>query len=64
VTLVYLDENEKKRTAKVLLQKEDYHLATEAHNRGEIAKITGKLAGKKSKTIEYSKFEVFFEMGK
>ena len=61
VTLVYLDENERKCTAKVLLQKEDYHLATEAHDRGEIVKITGKLAGKKSKTIEYSKFEVFFE---
>ena len=58
-TIVYLDPaTEKACTAKVLLQKEDYHQATEAHDKGTTVKVTGRLSGQKSKTIEYSKFEV------
>ena len=58
-TIVYLDsDSERARTAKVILQKEDYHIATDAHDLGKTVKVTGKLSGQRSKTIEYSKFEV------
>lgn len=59
ITLVYLDEINKACTAKVLLQKEDYHVATEAHDLGKTVKVIGKLSGQKAKTIDYSKFFVF-----
>lgn len=32
--MVYLDENDKKRTAAVQLEKEDYYRAIEAHEKG------------------------------
>ncbi|MGA3110576.1 MAG: hypothetical protein ABSE15_00905 [Candidatus Bathyarchaeia archaeon] len=58
-TIVYLDpDSEKACTAKVLLQKEDYNMAIEAHEKGKPVKVTGKLSGQKSKTIDYRKFEV------
>lgn len=34
ITVVYLDENDKKRTAAVQLEKEDYYRAIEAHEKG------------------------------
>ncbi len=58
VTLVYLNEDEKKCTAKVLLKREDYHIALEAHDQGKTVKVTGRLSGQKRKTIDYSKFEL------
>jgi hypothetical protein len=59
ITLVYLDpEKDKASTAKVVLRKEDYHVALEAHDQGKPVKVTGKLSGQKKKTIDYSKFEV------
>lgn len=59
VSLVYLDpDTDKAPTAKVLLQKNDYHLAIKAHDLGKTVKVIGRLSGQKSKTIEYSRFEL------
>jgi hypothetical protein len=58
-TIVYLDKEIKKaRTAKVLLKKEDYNEALEAHKKGSTVKVTGRISGQRAKTIDYSKFEV------
>jgi hypothetical protein len=59
IKLVYLDKNNKAKTAKVLLKKEDYHVALEAHDLGKSVRVIGRLSGQKSKTIEYSRFIVY-----
>ena len=59
VKLVYLDKDNNRKTAKVLLKKEDYHVALEAHDLGKSVRVIGRLSGQKSKTIEYSRFIVY-----
>jgi hypothetical protein len=60
-TIVYLDkQTEKAYTAKVLLKKEDYLEAVEAHKKGSTVRVTGRISGHRIKTIDYSKFEVIW----
>ncbi len=45
ISVVYLDDNDKKRTATVSLSKEDYYKAIQAHSEGSHVEIIGDLAG-------------------
>ncbi|MCL2135007.1 MAG: hypothetical protein FWH37_05570 [Candidatus Bathyarchaeota archaeon] len=59
ISLVYLNpDTQRARTATVVLKKEDYQVATEAHADGKTVRIIGRIAGQRSKNIKYSSFEV------
>jgi len=58
VTLVFLNDDEKKATASIILSKEDYDAAIEAHRGGKTVKILGTLSGQTYKKIDCSYFEV------
>ena len=45
VTIVYLDDNEKKKTATVSLKKDDYDKAIQAHSEGSHVEVIGELSG-------------------
>lgn len=45
ITIVYLDDNDKKKTATVILNKEDYYKAIQAHSEGNHVEIIGEMAG-------------------
>lgn len=58
VTLVYLDENDKKRTASAKLEKIDYDKAIEAHACGNHVEIVGELTGGRNATISCESFSI------
>ena len=45
VTVVYLDENEKKKTVQAILNKEDYSKAIETHEKGDHVELIGEYKG-------------------
>jgi hypothetical protein len=51
ITVVYLDENEKKRTVTVHLNKEDYDKAITAHGNGNHVEIIGEIANSGARNI-------------
>lgn len=58
VSLVFLNDKNKKTIARILLTKSDYDQAIEAHRKGKYVRVTGRLSGQKSKSIECTGFEV------
>ena len=56
VTVTYLDENDKKKTATVRLSKEDYDRAIEAHEKGLYVEIAGSLSKGKRTTMTCEAF--------
>ena len=57
ITILFLNENEKKDTASIRLTKEDYDVAIEAHKEGKTVKVAGTLLTGQ-KIIECKSFEV------
>ena len=58
ITLVFIDEYDKKATASVTLPIEDYNAAIEAHREGKMVKVVGTLSGQMHKKINCTYFEV------
>lgn len=58
VNFVFINEDQNKATASVVLSKEDYNAAIEAHRNGKVVKVVGVLSGKTYKKIDCSYFEV------
>ena len=58
VTLVYLDENDKKRTVTAKLEKNDYDKAIEAHASGSHVEIVGELKSGRNATITCESFSI------
>lgn len=58
ISIVFIDDNEKKATASVSLSKDDYDTAIEAHQNGKTVKVVGTLSGQVQKRIECNYFEV------
>lgn len=60
ITVVYLDENEKKRTVIANLSKEDYDKAIEAHGKGSHVEMIGDLinAGARNTSITCESFNI------
>ncbi|MCR5293705.1 MAG: hypothetical protein K6E30_00835 [Lachnospiraceae bacterium] len=50
VTMVYLDEDEKKKTVRVLLNKDDYNRAIEAHEAGRHVEVIGDIENGSGRT--------------
>lgn len=58
ISVVYLDEDDKRRTVSVDLNKEDYDRAIEAHERGRYIEVIGELK-KQGKRKQNMKCEIF-----
>ncbi|HJA94751.1 MAG TPA: hypothetical protein H9717_16820 [Candidatus Eisenbergiella merdipullorum] len=58
ITVVYLDENEKKRIATIKLEKNDYDRAIEAHEKGLYVEIEGNLTKAKRTTMTCESFNI------
>ena len=58
IKFVFLNDNNKNATASVILSKNDYNAAIEAHKNGNMIKITGTLSGQTQKNINCTYFEV------
>ncbi|GHV28792.1 hypothetical protein FACS1894167_06790 [Synergistales bacterium] len=60
ITIVFINEDEKKATVSAHLTKEDYDAAIDAHREGKTVKVIGTLSGqtKKTKKIECSYFGI------
>jgi len=58
VSIVFLDDAQKKRSASVVLSKEDYDTAIEAHRHGRYVKIVGTISGLTNKKIRCCHFEI------
>lgn len=58
VTIVYLDENDSKKTVSVQLAKDDYNKAIEAHESGSHVEVIGKIEdnGKRKKLMTAESF--------
>lgn len=58
VTIVYLDENDSKKTVSVQLAKDDYNKAIEAHESGSHVEVIGKIEdnGKRKKLMMAESF--------
>lgn len=48
--IVYLDDADRKKTSRIILGKEDYDLAIEAHRRGLLVKVEGKTSAESENT--------------
>ena len=51
VTIVYLDENDSKKTVSVQLAKDDYNKAIEAHESGSHVEVIGEIEDKDRKSV-------------
>lgn len=58
VTIVYLDENEKKKTVSAKLEKNDYDKAIEAHACGSHVEIVGEITSGRNATITCESFAI------
>lgn len=58
VTLVYLDENDKKKTVTAKLEKNDYDKAIDAHACGSHVEIVGEITGGRNATITCESFSI------
>ena len=58
ITIVYLDENDKKKVATVKLEKSDYDKAIEAHEKGLYVEIEGELKKSKRTTMTCETFRI------
>jgi len=58
IKFVFLDDNNSNATASVVLSKEDYNSAIDAHRDGKMIKIVGTLSGKTHKKIDCAYFEL------
>lgn len=58
ITIVYLDENDRKRTVIANLCKKDYDKAIEAHEKGLYVEVTGETAGKKGNSMDCDFFGI------
>lgn len=56
VKIVYIDENNRKKTVRVTLEKDDYNKAIRAHEMGNTVRVTGEFTGKNQ--ITYNSFAV------
>ena len=58
VTLVYLDDNDKRRTVTAKLEKNDYDKAINAHACGSHVEIVGELTNGRNATITCESFSI------
>lgn len=58
ITIVYLDENDRKRTATANLAKRDYDKAIEAHEKGLHVEVVGEITGKTGNTMNCEFFDI------
>jgi len=58
ITIVYIDNGNKRKTAKIMLPKEKYDIAINAHAKGADVKVVGIISGHKIKNIECSDFSI------
>ena len=60
VTIVYLDENDSKKTVSVQLAKDDYNKAIEAHESGSLVEVIGEIEdnGKRKKLMTAESFSI------
>lgn len=58
ITIVYLDENDRKRTATANLSKRDYDKAIEAHEKGLHVEVVGEITGKTGNTMNCEFFDI------
>nr|WP_296831427.1 hypothetical protein [uncultured Marvinbryantia sp.] len=58
ITVVYLDENDKKRITTVQLEKSDYDKAIEAHEKGLYVEISGNLTRSKRAAMTCEEFRI------
>lgn len=58
ITMVYLDEDEKKKTVIANLIKEDYDKAIKAHSEGNHVEIIGEFSGSRTNTITCESFNI------
>ena len=58
VTIVFLDDAQKKSTVSATLSKSDYNAAIEAHRDGNVVKVVGTISGLKNKKIDCRHFEI------
>ena len=58
VTLVFLNDAQNKATASVILSKDDYNDAIDAHQNGKTVKVVGTISGQTHRKIECTHFEV------
>ena len=58
ITVVYLDDTDKRKTVTVDLEKSDYDRAIEAHEKGSHVEIIGKLSSGKRATMTCESFGI------
>ncbi len=58
ITVVYLDDNDNKKTTTVNLSKDDYDRALQAHSEGNHVEITGELTGSRNTSLTCESFSI------